>query len=152
MAYVSAAGGDEGSECIFCVSLDDDDEVAHVVSRGPKVFALLNAFPYNTGHLMVAPTRHVAELDGLTPEERTDLMELVTRAVATIGNVTGAHGFNVGMNLGQVAGAGIPGHLHVHVVPRWEGDTSFMPVVSDTKVLPETLDETYAKLRPAFDT
>ena len=153
MAFVSGeAGGAGESGCLFCDHLaDDDDERAGILSRGPLAFALLNAFPYNTGHLMVAPLRHAGDLDGLSVEERGELMELTNRSVAIVREVMKADGFNIGVNLGRVAGAGVPGHVHVHVVPRWGGDTNFMPVVGDTKVLPEMLAQTYAKLRPAFD-
>nr|MBA2601226.1 HIT domain-containing protein [Actinomycetota bacterium] len=147
--YVTSADGDKG--CVFCDHLEaGDDEVAHILHRGVTAFAILNAYPYNTGHLMVAPLRHVGELHDLEPDERAELMELTTRATEIIREAMNAHGFNVGMNLGQVAGAGIPGHLHVHVVPRWGGDTNFMPVVGDTKVLPEMVADTDAKLRPLF--
>jgi ATP adenylyltransferase len=111
---------------------------------------ILNAFPYNSGHLMIAPRRHAGDLHELSAEERGELMELTSSAVGIVRDALSAHGFNVGMNLGRVAGAGIPGHLHVHVVPRWGGDTNFMPVVGDTKVLPEMIAETDDKLRPLF--
>jgi ATP adenylyltransferase len=150
MQYVSSATGDDEG-CIFCAALDSDDDVgSHVLHRGDDAFVLLNAYPYNTGHLMIAPNRHVAELDELTPEERAALMELTSSSSAFIREGMSPHGFNVGMNLGRVAGAGIPGHLHVHIVPRWGGDTNFMPVVGHTRVLPEMLADTDAKLRPLF--
>ena len=114
------------------------------------MFAILNVFPYNTGHLMVGPLRHVGELTGLDERERHELMDVTERSVAIIADEMNPHGFNVGMNLGPVAGAGIPGHLHMHVVPRWGGDTNFMPVVGETKVLPESIADTYARLRPRF--
>ena len=152
MAFVSGeAGTSGGSGCIFCDHLAaGDDAAAYILTRGPLTFALLNAFPYNTGHLMVAPLRHCSDLEELTAEERAELMELTTRSVAIIREAMNAEGFNVGVNLGSVAGAGVPGHVHVHVVPRWGGDTNFMPVVGETKVLPEMLAQTYAKLRPRF--
>jgi ATP adenylyltransferase len=152
MAFVSGEAGATGdSGCIFCEHLAaGDDERAYILVRWPLTFALLNAYPYNTGHLMVAPLRHAGDLTDLTPEERAELMELTTRSVGIVRAAMDAAGFNVGVNLGEVAGAGVPGHVHVHVVPRWAGDTNFMPVVGDTKVLPEMLDQTYAKLRPAF--
>ena len=150
MTYVSNTGGDD-DECVFCAHLaEDDDEATHILHRGERSFVILNAFPYNTGHLMIAPLRHVGELTELTDQERDEVMSLTSRSVSLIREVMGAHGFNVGMNLGQVAGAGIPGHLHMHVVPRWGGDTNFMPVVAKTKVLPEMIAETDAKLRPLF--
>ncbi len=149
MSYVSNAGGDEG--CIFCDHLaEDDDEKARILYRAGRTFVILNAFPYNTGHLMVAPRRHVGELSDLEQEERHELMDVTNGAVEIVRAALSPHGFNVGLNLGSVAGAGIPGHVHVHVVPRWGGDTNFMPVVGDTKVLPEMLADTAAKLRPGF--
>jgi ATP adenylyltransferase len=153
MAFVSGATGSSGdSACIFCDHLaEGDDERAGILWRGPHSFVLLNAFPYNTGHLMVAPLRHAGDLTELSPDERAELMELTNRSVAIVRDAMKAEGFNVGANLGRVAGAGVPGHVHVHVVPRWGGDTNFMPVVGDTKVLPEMLADTYAKLRPLFE-
>jgi ATP adenylyltransferase len=149
MEYVTSTG--DGGTCIFCDLLArDDDADAHVLFRGETAFVLLNAFPYNTGHLMVAPSRHVADLHDLDPTELGALMELTSRSVDIVQDAMSPHGFNVGMNLGAVAGAGVPGHLHVHVVPRWGGDTNFMTVVGDTKVLPEMLADTDAKLRPGF--
>jgi ATP adenylyltransferase len=114
------------------------------------VFVILNAFPYNTGHLMIAPNRHVGDVSDMTPAERSELFDVTCKAIEIVRGAMNAHGFNTGMNLGQVAGAGIPGHVHMHVVPRWGGDTNFMPVIGDTKVLPEMLAETAAKLRPGF--
>ena len=150
MQYVSSGGEDEG--CIFCTALSSrSDEDAYVLYRGPKTFALLNAYPYNTGHLMVAPARHVGELAHLGDDERKELFDLTSDAVEAIREAMSPDGFNIGTNLGHVAGAGVPGHLHVHVVPRWGGDTNFMAVVGHTKVLPEMLADTYAKLRPRFD-
>jgi ATP adenylyltransferase len=150
MQYVSSAGEDD--RCIFCAGRDaDDDEAARVVHRGALTIVMLNAFPYNTGHLMVAPMRHVGELHDCSTDERQDIMETTTASVGIVRDAMAAQGFNVGLNLGRVAGAGIPGHLHVHVVPRWGGDTNFMPVIGDTKVLPEMLADTYSKLRARFD-
>ncbi len=146
MRYVSSSGGEEG--CIFCDHLTAGDEVLY---RGPTAFVLLNAFPYNTGHLMIAPQRHVGELGDLSEQERHELMDLSVEAVRIVREAMSANGFNVGMNLGDVAGAGVPGHLHVHVVPRWGGDTNFMTTVGETKVLPEALADTAAKLRPGFE-
>jgi ATP adenylyltransferase len=149
MEYVTSTGN--GGSCIFCDLLARDDDVgAHVLFRDESAFVLLNAFPYNTGHLMVAPSRHVANLRDLEPAELSALMELTSRSVDIVQEAMSPQGFNVGMNLGTVAGAGVPGHLHVHVVPRWGGDTNFMTVVGDTKVLPEMLADTDAKLRPGF--
>lgn len=152
MQYVGSTGGDDPG-CIFCDHLaEDDDENANILFRGEEVFVILNAFPYNTGHLMVAPNRHVGDVSAMTPTERAELFDITCKSIEIVRSAMNAHGFNTGMNLGQVAGAGIPGHLHMHVVPRWGGDTNFMPVVGDTKVLPEMLSETAAKLRPGFAT
>ena len=143
---MGSAGREEG--CIFCGHLADDEGILY---RASYTFVLLNAFPYNSGHLMVAPLRHVGEPDQLEPHERHELMEVTFLSVEVLREAMEPDGYNVGMNLGRVAGAGVPGHLHVHVVPRWGGDTNFMPVVGETKVLPEMLADTDAKLRPIFD-
>ena len=151
MDYMSTATEKNSTGCIFCDHLDaGDDEQAHILFRGQHAFVLLNAYPYNTGHLMVAPLRHVGDLGELRESERAELIELTASSVDVIRTVMGAEGFNTGMNLGSAGGAGIPGHLHMHVVPRWTGDTNFMPVTGNTKVLPEMLADTYAKLKPAF--
>ena len=141
-----------GEGCIFCDHLaSGDDETAHILYRGEHVFVILNAFPYNTGHVMVAPLRHVGELGELSGAERTELFEVATEATKVIGEAMSPEGFNLGANIGAAGGAGIPGHLHVHVVPRWGGDTNFMTTIGDAKVLPEVLDQTDAKLRPGFE-
>ena len=148
--YVSGADEDEG--CFFCAHLESSDDAANgVLWRGDRAAVVLNAYPYNAGHVMVAPRRHVGEMSDLGREELHELIETTSRAVAHLTEALTPQGFNVGMNLGKVAGAGVPGHLHIHVVPRWGGDTNFMPVVGETKVLPEMLAETYQKLRPLFD-
>ena len=147
MAYIESAGrDDEDGACIFCDALEGDP--ASILLRTEKAFVMLNAFPYNSGHVMVAPNRHVGDTSDLDPAERGALMDLVCRMIDALRAAMGPHGFNVGMNLGRIAGAGVPGHLHMHVVPRWGGDTNFMPVVADTKVLPELLDDTRRKLAP----
>ena len=155
MEYMSASGssGSSSSEgCVFCDHLaSGDDAQALILHRGEAAFAILNAFPYNTGHLMVAPLRHAGDVGELNEGERAELFELTCRSVEVLRGAMGAEGFNTGMNLGAAGGAGIPGHLHMHVVPRWSGDTNFMPIVGNTKVLPEMLADTYAKLKPAFD-
>lgn len=152
MQYMSAAGETASSGCVFCAHLAaGDDEAALILFRGERTFVFLNAFPYNTGHLMVAPLRHAGDVGDLDQAERSELFELTCRSVEIVRRAMGAEGFNTGMNLGAAGGAGIPGHLHMHVVPRWNGDTNFMPVTGNTKVLPEMLADTYAKLKPAFD-
>jgi ATP adenylyltransferase len=151
MEYISRGEGDDTSGCIFCdlpAADEDQDEANHLLTRGQVSFALLNAFPYNPGHLMVVPYRHVGDYEELTAEELAEMTALVGAAIRAMREESGPHGFNLGMNLGQVAGAGIADHLHLHLVPRWGGDTNFMPVVGQTKVLPELLNETYTRLRP----
>ncbi|HYX80266.1 MAG TPA: HIT domain-containing protein [Actinomycetota bacterium] len=150
MAYIEAPK-DPGDGCIFCdlPALGDDAKV-HIVARAERAFAILNSFPYNPGHLMVAPFRHTDELGSLDEAERRDVDDLLARSTDALDAEMSPHGFNLGMNLGRVAGAGILGHLHWHVVPRWNGDTNFMPVVGQTRVLPELLDETYRRLAPRF--
>ena len=151
MDYMSTATEKNSSGCIFCDHLGaGDDEKAHILHRGQHAFVLLNAYPYNTGHLMVAPLSHVGDVTDLSEAERAELFELTCRSVEIVRSAMGAEGFNTGMNLGAAGGAGIPGHLHMHIVPRWNGDTNFMPVTGNTKVLPEMLADTYAKLKPAF--
>jgi len=134
--------------CFFCHKGGQErDEENLILYRGEGNFALLNSFPYNPGHLMVAPFRHLAGLEELTPRELQEHFELVRRMVCLVEKALGAQGFNIGINLGKVAGAGVLDHLHTHIVPRWEGDTNFMPVLGATKVLPQALQETYERLR-----
>ncbi|CAN5869196.1 HIT domain-containing protein [soil metagenome] len=139
--------------CPFCVLPDEDparDEETLIVHRGATTFCILNAYPYNPGHLMVVPYRHVADYDALTLEELTETALLTSRAVRALRTCSAPQAFNIGVNAGRVAGAGIADHVHQHVVPRWGGDTNFMPVIGQTRVLPELLTETYRRLVPAF--
>jgi ATP adenylyltransferase len=146
MAYVS--GEHRPSGCLFCRAQAAGDDAEHrVLSRTSSAFVMLNAFPYAIGHVMVAPSRHVASPEELTDEESLDLMRVSRRALGALRVVYGPDGFNLGINLGRAAGAGVEGHLHLHIVPRWAGDTNFMPVVSAVKVIPEGLDETFRRLR-----
>ena len=148
MEYIQAAGhGDD--ECFLCDARGRDDDAVHILARAELAYVILNIFPYNPGHLLVAPFRHESDLEALEPDETADCGALLQRSVKALKAVE-PHGFNLGMNLGRVAGAGVPGHLHWHVVPRWNGDTNFMPVVGQTRVLPELLDETHRKLSPRF--
>lgn len=152
MEYLQGAQ-EEPEGCIFCdLPAKGDDPVAHILARGETGFAVLNAFPYNPGHVMVAPFRHTGDPEELNAGELLDLARLLQRTIAALREEMAPQGFNVGMNLGRVAGAGIPDHLHWHVVPRWNGDTNFMPVIGQTRVLPELLEETYRKLAPRFRT
>jgi ATP adenylyltransferase len=151
MEYIRAARDDETQGCIF----DDlpargDDEATLILARGKLAFVLLNSFPYNPGHVLVAPFRHTGDLEDLRPDELADLDRLLQASIRALREEMQPHGYNIGMNLGQVAGAGFPDHVHWHVVPRWSGDTNFMPVVGETRVLPELLEETYRKLAPRF--
>jgi ATP adenylyltransferase len=147
MTYVSGSDRPEGgyeapSGCPFCLAPQADEEHSLVVARGEVVYAVLNLYPYNPGHLLVCPYRHVADYPDLTAPETTELAQFTQQAMRVIRRVSGAHGFNIGMNQGGVAGAGIAGHLHQHVVPRWGGDANFMPVIGQTKVLPQLLMDT----------
>ena len=129
------------------IAQSSDDEANYVIVRDRSCFALLNKYPYNGGHLMVVPYKEVPDLNGLTDEESADLWKLVRRCVNALTTVMKPDGFNIGINLGKVAGAGIAEHLHIHVVPRWNGDTNFMPVIANTGVVPQALIEVAAKLR-----
>jgi ATP adenylyltransferase len=146
--YITQA--DEQQGCVFCDAPEGSDEERLVVHRGARAFALLNKFPYSSGHLMVASYRHVGELSGLTDEEALEVHRLAVQSLAALGEVYGPDGFNLGWNLGRVAGAGVVDHVHLHVVPRWAGDTNFMPVLADVKVLPEHLSETRGRLAEAW--
>jgi ATP adenylyltransferase len=149
LEYIVQAGRQEG--CVFCVEARGelgDDGLA--VTRTEHGLVVLNKFPYSSGHVMVAPFRHVPELADLTPEEAADIHRLTTTAIEALRRVYGPDAFNVGWNLGEVAGGSITGHLHEHVVPRWAGDTNFMPVLADIKVLPEHLVATRDRLREAW--
>lgn len=152
MSYIeSARQGPEG--CLFCresASTSDRDEL--VLARGRTCFIVLNAFPYNSGHLMVAPYRHVDSFGDLEPAERDELVLMLGQAERALKREYQPQGFNMGVNLGAVAGAGVIGHLHAHLVPRWAGDTNFMPTLADTKVLPEPLSRTYDRLMAALST
>jgi ATP adenylyltransferase len=150
LAYVTGAVGTSG-QCLFCEAALESPRDDLVLIRTPLSYAVLNLYPYNNGHLMVVPKRHVASLASSTPEELTDLMRLTRHAEIALAEAYTPQGINVGINLGRPAGAGIVDHLHVHLVPRWTGDTSFMSVVGNTRVLPEELTQTAARLRPIFE-
>jgi len=147
-----ATAGDPSVACVFCRILGsgEPDATTHVVWRGEEVFGILNAYPYTSGHLMVMPYRHVADLDELSASEGAELWSAMTRAVGALRSAYACEGVNVGINLGRAAGAGVLGHLHVHAVPRWLGDSNFMTAVAETRVLPEALDESAAKIRKAW--
>jgi ATP adenylyltransferase len=144
LEYIGQADEQEG--CIFCRAAESEDEAGLVVHRGAKALVILNKFPYASGHLMAAPYRHVGEFAELDDEEAAEIHRLAGRGMAALAQLYEAQGFNLGWNLGRVAGAGVVDHVHLHVVPRWLGDTNFMPVLADVKVLPEHLLETRRKL------
>lgn len=151
MQYIRMAQEKGEGECIFCTKpAEGDDRSNLIIHRGERCFIIMNLFPYNTGHLMVSPYRHLGELEELEREELEELMRLTVLAVKCIKEAMRPQGFNLGMNLGKVSGAGFDQHLHMHVVPRWQGDTNFMPVVAGAKVMPESLQENYDRLREAL--
>jgi len=152
MEYIESAKDDAAEGCVFCSLLEEPEGSGErrVLRRSSLAFVILAKYPYNPGHLLVLPVRHVAELAELTPAENAEIAALLDRSVRALRDQAEPQGFNIGLNLGRVAGAGIPSHLHWHVVPRWSGDTNFMPVVGGTRVLPELLEETYARLAPRF--
>ena len=149
MEYIT---GEPRAGCLFCRVLEnpDDPDAELVVWRPPGALVMLNKFPYNAGHVMVAPTAHRGELDDLDDAQTADLMRATRRAIAVLREQLKPQGFNIGANTGRAAGAGIPDHVHLHVVPRWNGDTNFMPVLAEVKVVNEHLLQSAAKLRKAF--
>jgi ATP adenylyltransferase len=149
LAYI--IGGSASRGCVFCEALTSDEAAPLIVHRGPTCFVILNLFPYNNGHLMVIPNRHIRSLTSATPDELCEMMELTRRAEIALTEAYAPHGMNMGINLGKPAGAGILDHVHMHIVPRWNGDTNFMTVVGETRVLPEELPVTADRLRPIFE-
>jgi ATP adenylyltransferase len=151
MEYIQANKDEpEDAGCVLC-RIRDGEEAERVLARSDLGFVVLNKFPYNPGHVMVVPNRHVADVADLDDEEHLELQRLVCRSVVALREEMDPHGFNVGLNLGRIAGAGLPDHVHWHVVPRWSGDTNFMPVVGQTRVMPELLAETARRLAPRFE-
>jgi ATP adenylyltransferase len=150
LEYIKSA--DEEAGCIFCAAVEGDDEERLVVHRGAQAIALLNKYPYSSGHFMVAPVRHIGEYGDLAAEEVLELHRFASAGMDALGQLYAPQGFNVGWNLGRIAGAGVIDHVHLHVVPRWAGDTNFMPVLADVKVLPEHLAETRRRLAEAWAT
>ncbi len=149
----SAKSGDEGGApcCVLCELQKTDDGPGNLIlCRGDLTFVVMNKYPYSNGHLMVVPLRHVGDFETLTGEEGSELFRMSQNCIAVLRKATKAHGFNVGLNLGKAAGAGIEPHLHLHIVPRWEGDHNFMPVLSDVRVIPEHIEATYETLRKVF--
>ncbi|MBA2546610.1 MAG: HIT domain-containing protein [Solirubrobacterales bacterium] len=154
LKYVKDASKDVEEECIFCAFPGEDagsDEANLIVHRGERCFVILNKFPYTNGHLMVAPFEHVASLPDVESETVAEMMGLAQQAMRILESTYSPHGYNVGINQGRVAGAGVEHHIHMHVVPRWGGDTNFMPVLADTRVMPQTLEQSYGALAGQFD-
>jgi ATP adenylyltransferase len=152
--YVKDASKDNEDECIFCAKPgegDEHDEENLIVHRGDRCFVILNKFPYTNGHLMVAPYEHVASLPQIDPETVAEMMALAQQGMTILERTYSPHGYNVGFNQGRVAGAGVEHHIHMHVVPRWGGDTNFMPVLADTRVMPQTLEQSYEALAGSFE-
>ena len=148
LEYVTGKSSSPG--CVFCEALAGNSQADLIVFQGDTCFVILNLYPYNNGHLMVVPNRHIAKLAEATTPELNELIELTRRAEISLTQAYSPHGLNVGINLGKPAGAGVLDHVHLHVVPRWNGDTNFMTVVGTTRVLPEELPESAARLRPIF--
>jgi ATP adenylyltransferase len=150
--YIASGVDSYGEGCVFCrIVAEPDEDAAHfVLHRGEHAFVLLNLYPYITGHLMVVPYLHTGEFDSAPKEITDEMMDLAKRAQAALREVYKPSGFNLGMNLGSAAGAGIADHIHIHVLPRWTGDTNFMTTVGDSRVIPEALDVTYQKLKDKF--
>lgn len=149
--YIEGAGDPDPAGCLFCRLPDLSDAESLIVARGRTAFTVLNRYPYTTGHVMVAPFRHVPEPGDLSETERSEVWESLATAQRAIRQTMSPDGFNLGANLGRVAGAGVPGHFHLHLVPRWTGDANFMTTVGATRVLPEDLADTWEKLRAALE-
>lgn len=149
MRYVTDA--DKPGTCVFCNAVSEkDDEKNLVVHRGKEAYVILNRYPYTSGHLMIVPNLHVPSIEDLAPEVRAEMIELVTQALAALRTVYKPQGFNVGINMGEAAGAGIAEHAHIHIVPRWVGDTSFISTVGETRVIPEELTVTFERISSAW--
>lgn len=146
MTYIEKHKNEEG--CVFCSALEQLDSPENlIIDRGQRAFIILNRYPYTSGHLMVVPYLHLPSLEGLDPGTLTEMMEMAVRSTRVLEKVYNAQGFNIGINLGEAAGAGITDHVHLHVVPRWFGDTNFMSSLGQTRVLPETLEDTYWRIK-----
>lgn len=153
MPFLKAPKKSEQDNCFFCVKIHADpscDRDNLVLLRGKNAFLLMNLYPYSNGHLLVAPNQHVAELEELDADTLQEMMLLINRAIRALKAISNPHGFNIGANLGQAAGAGVKDHVHFHIVPRWSGDSNFMPVLADTRLIPELLPQTYDDLLAAL--
>jgi ATP adenylyltransferase len=144
--------GEKKNGCIFCAALaQDNDRETYIVYRGQRIFVMLNKYPYNNGHLMVVPYEHTADLSALSAETQTELMALIAHSIDWLKAASNPNGFNVGLNLGKAGGAGVDDHLHFHIVPRWMGDTNFMTLTGETRVIAEWLDDTWTRLRKVIE-
>lgn len=152
LVYIQHGQQPTDDQCPFCLAIDKTDEEALIVHRGKHAYALLNLFPYNSGHMLVCPYRHVSTYDEATQEEILEIGEITQQAMRVLKTVSGAHGFNLGMNQGEIAGAGIASHLHQHIVPRWKNDANFFPIIAETKALPRLLGEVRAEIQAAWAT
>jgi ATP adenylyltransferase len=149
MEYIENNNKEEG--CVFCVAQAMTDSAENLIAyRGKLAYVILNRYPYTSGHLMVIPFEHKPNLEELDPETRAEMMELTSRCTAVLKNIYKPQGFNVGVNIGEAAGAGVLGHVHIHIVPRWKGDTNFMSSIGETRVLPEALEDTYMRVKKEF--
>ena len=152
MPYILASKGERKSDNPFIeIAQSNDDAADYILKRGAHTFIVMNRYPYNAGHLLIVPNREVAALEGLRPPERYELMDMIIEAQSILTRALQPDGFNTGFNFGQAGGAGIPKHLHCHVVPRWAGDTNFMPVISNTRVIPDAMDAMWSRLREHAD-
>lgn len=150
MEYIESTNND--SECIFCIAQALEDSAENLIAyRGARAYVILNRFPYTSGHVMVVPFEHQASLEGLDPPTRAELIETATLCMTVLRNVYNPQAFNIGVNIGEAAGAGVKEHVHIHVVPRWAGDTNFMSVLGESRVLPELLSATYERIKRSFD-
>jgi ATP adenylyltransferase len=150
MPYIEQAQPTPG--CLFCtIASEDRDEENLVLYRGPRCFVMMNLYPYNSGHLMVVPYQHTGDLERIDPQVGYEIFAVSQTSVRILKDALGADGFNLGVNQGKIAGAGVADHIHLHIVPRWEGDTNFMPTIADVKVIPQLLSATAKKLKPLFD-
>ena len=150
MRYIENHEKQEG--CVFCNAQAKADSAENLIAfRGKNAYVILNRYPYTSGHLMVAPFKHKSSLEELDLETRTEMMELTSRCMTVLRNIYNPQGYNMGANIGAAAGAGVVGHVHIHIVPRWAGDTNFMSTLGETRVLPESLEDTYRRVREGFD-
>jgi ATP adenylyltransferase len=149
MEYIENHNTEEG--CVFCNAQAKEDSAENLIAfRGERAYVILNRYPYTSGHLMVIPFEHISSLEELGPETRAEMMELTSQCTTVLKSIYKAQAFNMGVNMGEAAGAGVLGHVHIHIVPRWKGDTNFMSAVGQTRVLPEALEDTYLRVRKEF--